>query len=102
MLDPEYLRNVADGSEKIASDLHDYIIDRLVTRVLRRIGKGKDYMLSGTDRWSIETLQESGYLFFDISCHKRTKRNESKSLTFDVLQCFFFTPPQYSAARLLS
>lgn len=75
MLDPEYLRNVAEGSEKIASDLHDYIIDRLVIRILRRIGKGKDYILSGTDRWSIETLQESGYLLEEITAElaKRTK-----------------------------
>lgn len=67
MLDPEYLRDVAEGSEEIAAELHDYILQKIVSRIIARIGKGKDYLLTATDRWNIETMQEAGYLLEEIT-----------------------------------
>ena len=31
-----------------------------------RIGRGEDYLLTATDKWQIQTLQEAGYLLEDI------------------------------------
>lgn len=31
-----------------------------------RIGRGEDYLLTATDKWQIETLQQAGYLLEDI------------------------------------
>lgn len=67
MLDPEYLRDVAEGAEEIAAGLHDYILQKIVSRIITRIGKGKDYLLTATDRWNIETMQEAGYLLEEIT-----------------------------------
>lgn len=67
MLDPEYLRDVAEGAEEIAAGLHDYILQKIVSRIIARIGKGKDYLLTATDRWNIETMQEAGYLLEEIT-----------------------------------
>lgn len=67
MLDPEYLRDVAEGAEEIAAELHDYILQKIVSRIIARIGKGKDYLLTATDRWNIETMQEAGYLLEEIT-----------------------------------
>lgn len=66
MLDPEYLANVSEGAEEIASDLHTSIIKQIVKRITYRLGQGKDFSLSQTDRYQIEVLQEAGFLLEDI------------------------------------
>lgn len=67
MLEPEYLRRVSEGSEQIASSLHDYIIQQIIRRIMLRIGRGEEYLLTSSDVWRIKTLQESGYLLEDIT-----------------------------------
>ena len=66
MLDPEYLYHVTEGSEQIASELHANIIRRIIERMMIRLGRGEDYLLTATDKWQIEVLQEAGYLLEDI------------------------------------
>lgn len=34
MLSPEYLRRITEGSEKIAEELHQYIISEIVSRMM--------------------------------------------------------------------
>lgn len=79
MLDPEYLRDVAAGSEKIASDLHDYIIQQIVERMMLRIGRGKEYLLTSSDKWRIKVLQDAGYLLEDITKELATYTKRQKS-----------------------
>lgn len=57
MLTPEYLFHVTEGAEKITSDMHKNIMDMIVERIMVRIGRGEDYMLTATDRWQIQVLQ---------------------------------------------
>ena len=80
MLEPEYLRRVSEGSEQIASSLHDYIIRQIIRRIMLRIGRGKEYLLTSSDVWRIKTLQESGYLLEDITAEiaKYTKRQKKE------------------------
>lgn len=66
MLEPEYLQRVAEGSEQIASSLHDYIINQIIDRIMLRIGRGEKRLLTSSDKWRIKTLQEAGYLLEDI------------------------------------
>ena len=66
MLSPEYLRRITEGSEQIAEELHQYIISEIVSRMMMRIGRGEDYILTSADAWRIKTLQESGELLEDI------------------------------------
>lgn len=66
MLDPNYLLHISEGGEEIAEQLHSEIIRKMVYRIMLRIGRGEDYLLTATDKWQIETLQQAGYLLEDI------------------------------------
>lgn len=80
MLEPHYLQQIADGAEQIASELHEYIIQQIIDRMMIRIGRGESYLLTSSDRWRIEVLQDSGYLLEDITAElaKYTKRQEKE------------------------
>ena len=80
MLDPHYLQQIADGAENIAAQLHEYIIRQIVDRMMIRIGRGDSYLLTSSDRWRIEVLQDAGYLLEDITAElsKYTKRQEKE------------------------
>ena len=80
MLDPEYLANVSEGAEEIASDLHTSIIKQIVKRISYRLGRGEDFSLSQTDRYQIEVLQEAGFLKEDIlkEIAKETRRQKKE------------------------
>lgn len=66
MLSPDDLLHISEGAEEIAEKLHTDIIRRIVNRVMLRIGRGEDYLLTATDKWNIENLQQAGYLLEDI------------------------------------
>lgn len=66
MLSPDYLLHISEGSEQIAEELHVDIINRIVDRVVARLDRGEEFMLTSYDKWQIETLREAGYLLEDI------------------------------------
>lgn len=66
MLTPDYLYRITEGAEDIASQLHANIMQKIIERMMIRIGRGEDYLLTATDKWQIEVLQEAGYLLEDI------------------------------------
>ena len=66
MLDPNYLLHVSKGAEEIAEKLHGDIVNRIINRIMLRIGRGEDYLLTAQDKWQIENLQQAGYLLEDI------------------------------------
>lgn len=80
MLKPSYLQKISDGAESIASELHEYIVRQIVDLMMTRIGRGDNYLLTSSDRWRIEVLQDSGYLLEDITAElaKYTKRQEKE------------------------
>ena len=66
ILSPDYLLHISEGAEELASKLHSDIVKRIVNRIMLRIGRGEDYLLTATDKWQIENLQQAGYLLEDI------------------------------------
>lgn len=66
MLTPEYLFRITENSEQIASELHAVIMQKIISRMMARLGRGEDYLLTATDKWQIDVLQEAGYLLEDI------------------------------------
>lgn len=66
MLAPDYLYRITEGAEDIASQLHSNIMQKIIERMMIRIGRGEDYLLTATDKWQIEVLQDAGYLLEDI------------------------------------
>lgn len=67
MLSPDYLKKIAEGSEDIASSLHRYILNRIIEAIMIRLGRGEKYILTSSDRWRIQILQDAGYLLQDIT-----------------------------------
>ena len=67
MLEPSYIQKIAEGSEEISSQLHTYIVRQIVDRMMIRLGRGDDYLLTSSDRWRIQLLQDAGYLLEDIT-----------------------------------
>lgn len=74
MLTPEYLLHISEGGEAIAEELHQSIIKKIIQRVITRLDREDGYILTATDKWQIETLQQAGYLLEDIQAEiaKRT------------------------------
>ena len=66
ILSPDFLLHVSEGAEEIASALHTDIIRRIVERIMIRLGRGEDYILTQTDVWNLRVLQDAGYLLEDI------------------------------------
>ena len=66
MHNPDYLLHVSEGAEEISEMLHNEIIKRIIDRIMLRIGRGDDYILTAMDKWQLETLQQAGYLLEDI------------------------------------
>lgn len=66
MLTPDYLYRITEGAEDIASQLHANILQKIIERMMIRIGRGEDYLLTATDKWQIEVLQDAGFLLEDI------------------------------------
>lgn len=80
MLTPNELLHISEGAEEIAEMLHNEIIKRIVQRIMLRIGRGEEYILTAQDKWQIETLQEAGYLIEDIQSElaKATKLQQKE------------------------
>lgn len=66
MLTPEYLQQITEGAEELASTLHSNIMDRVIERIMARLGRGKDYIFTQTDMWQISVMQDAGILLSDI------------------------------------
>ena len=76
MLTPDYLYRITEGAEDIASQLHANIMQKITERMMIRIGRGEDYLLTATDKWRIEVLQDAGYLLEDIQKEIADKTNK--------------------------
>lgn len=66
MLTPEYLLHISEGGEEIAERIHQNAIKQIVDRIVLRLDRGDDYVLTSRDKWQLQTLQEAGYLLEDI------------------------------------
>lgn len=80
MLTPDYLLHISEGAEEIAEQLHQDILSRIIERIMIRIGRGEEYLLTAIDKWQIEVLQDAGYLLEDIQIEiaKRTKMQQTE------------------------
>lgn len=66
MLTPEYLLEIAEGAENLASELHGEMLARIIRRITIRIGRNDDYILTPIDKWHLEVLEDAGYLREDL------------------------------------
>lgn len=66
MLTPEYLQQITEGAEELSSTLHANIMDKIISRIMERLGRGEDYIFTQTDKWQIDVLQDAGILLSEI------------------------------------
>lgn len=66
MLTPEYMLTVTNGAENAAAELHNRVIQLIVARIMARLDRDADYILTPIDKYNIQTLQEQGELLKDI------------------------------------
>ena len=66
MLTSDYLLHCTEGAEHISSQLHAQLMRQIIARIQVRASQGKDYILTASDKWRIQTLQDAGYLLEDI------------------------------------
>ena len=66
MLSPEYLRDITISSELVAEELHNSIIKKAVQRLKKRFDNNYETLMSGYDKYQLESLQEAGYLLTDL------------------------------------
>ena len=80
MLTPDFLLHISEPAEEIAEQLHQDILNRIIERIMIRLGRGEDYLLSAVDKWQIEVLEDAGYLLEDIQREiaKRTKLQQTE------------------------
>lgn len=105
MLSPDYLFQLSLGAEEIAADLHDYVITKIMQRMIARLGRGEGYLYTATDKWQIESLQEAGYLYDEIVAElaRYTKKQEKevKAAMEDAgIQALNYDDEVYRAAGL--
>jgi len=66
VLTSDYLLHCTEGAEHISSQLHAQLMRQIIARIQARASQGKDYILTASDKWRIQTLQDAGYLLSDI------------------------------------
>lgn len=66
MLTPEYLLRISEGGEEIAEELHNAIIEKIIKRIMARLDRGDNYILTPQDKWQIQVLEDAGFLLEDI------------------------------------
>lgn len=66
MLTPEELLHISEGAEEIAEQLHQDILSRIIERIMIRLDRGDNYILTAYDKWQIQVLQDAGFLLEDI------------------------------------
>ena len=76
MLSPEYLLHISEGAEQIAEELHIDIINRIIDRIVARLDRGEEFMLTAYDKWQIEVLQEAGVLLEEIQTESARKTKQ--------------------------
>ena len=60
MLTPQELLEIVDTMHPLLDDLNEWITKDLIARLMARLGRGEDLLLTGTDEWQIHVYQSAG------------------------------------------
>lgn len=66
MLTPRELLDIVDGSTAFTDEYCTYLIREIAECMILRLGRGEKYLLTSSDRWRIQIMQDAGYLYQDI------------------------------------
>lgn len=60
MLTPEQIVSLAETMYPILDELNAWITSDLIKRLMARLGRGEDFVLTATDEWQLQVYQEAG------------------------------------------
>lgn len=60
MLTPQELLQIVDTMHPLLDDLNEWITADLIKRLMARLGRGEDLLLTGTDEWQLQVYQSAG------------------------------------------
>ena len=66
MLTPQELLEIVDTLHPQIDKLQSWITTDLISRLMARIGRGEDFMLTGTDQWQVEVFKAAGGHYEDL------------------------------------
>ena len=60
MLTPKELLEIIDTMHPLLDDLNTFITKDVVTRLMARLGRGEQFLLTGTDQWQLQVYKDAG------------------------------------------
>ena len=60
MLTPQELLQIVDTMHPLLDDLNGWITNDLIARLMARLGRGEELLLTGTDEWQVQVYQSAG------------------------------------------
>ena len=60
MLTPQELLQIVDTMHPLLDDLNEWITNDLIARLMARLGRGEELLLTGTDEWQVQVYQSAG------------------------------------------
>lgn len=80
MLTPQELLEIVDTLHPQIDKLQSWITADLISRLMARIGRGEDFMLTGTDQWQVEVFKAAGGHYEDLQrrIQKFTKATDAE------------------------
>lgn len=107
MLTPEELLHISEGAEEIAEELHQDILNRIIERIMIRLDRGENYILTAYDKWQLQVLQDAGVLSEDIikEITEKTKLMEqeiAEAFEDAGVKSYAYDSEVYEAANIFS
>ena len=88
MLTPQELLEIVDTLHPQIDELNAWITTDLISRIMARLGRGEELMLTGTDQWQIEVYKSAGGHFEalqkEIQCFTKKTDEEIKAVFEDA------------------
>lgn len=60
MLTPKELLEIVDTMHPVLDELNQWITADMVSRLMARLGRGEEFLLTGTDQWQMEVYKSAG------------------------------------------
>ncbi len=60
MLTPQQLLEIVDTMQPLLDELNQFITSDMLSRLMARLGRGEDFLLTGTDQWQMEVYKAAG------------------------------------------
>lgn len=80
MLTPQQLLEIVDTMHPLLDNLNSWITTDMVNRLMLRLGRGEDFLLTGTDKWQLEVYKSAGghYESLEREIQRFTKKSEAE------------------------